>query len=96
MADAFWTSRHIAEPACLEVIFHFAQKIVELAGCDVTLHLLVPFVVVPTVQPRRQLGALFERELFDCSLNFGQTHVGDVTTARFLFQVPVIQSGKCR
>src|SRR6266404_989752 len=34
------------------------------------------------VQPRRQLSSLFERKLFDCSLDFGQTHVADFTTAR--------------
>ena len=68
------------------------QDVIELATPDVALHLLVPFVVVPTVQPRRQLGALFERKLFDGSLDFRKAHVGDLTIAQLLFQVPVIQS----
>jgi hypothetical protein len=44
------------------------------------------------VQPRRQLGALFERKLFDGSLDFRKAHIGDLTIAQLLFQVPVIQS----
>jgi hypothetical protein len=39
-----------------------------------------------------QLGALFERKLFDGSLDFRKAHVGDLTIAQLLFQVPVIQS----
>src|SRR6266480_1152639 len=73
------------------MLFHFAQNVIELATPDVALHLLIPFVIVPTVQPRRQLGALFERKLFDGSLNRTKAHVGDLTIARLLFQVPVIQ-----
>jgi hypothetical protein len=52
------------------MLFHFAQDVIELATPDVAFHLLIPFVVVPTVQPRRQVGALFERKLFDGSLDF--------------------------
>ena len=78
------------------MLFHFAQDVIELATPDVALHLLIPFVVVPTVQPRRQLGALFERKLFDGSLDFRKAHVGDLTIAQLLFQVPVIQSEECR
>src|SRR5437588_10235344 len=74
------------------MLFHFAQDLIELATPDVALHLLIPFVVVPTVQPRRQLGALFERKLFDGSLDFRKAHVGDLTIAQLLFQVSVIQS----
>jgi hypothetical protein len=47
------------------------QDIIELATRDVALHLLVPFVIVPTVQPRRQLGTLLKGELFNGGLNFG-------------------------
>ena len=36
--------------------------------------------------------ALFERKLFDGSLDFRKAHVGDLTIAQLLFQVPVIQS----
>ena len=51
------------------------KHVIELATPDVALHLLVTFVVIPTVQPRRQLGALFERKLFDGSLDFRKAHV---------------------
>src|SRR6266481_1898690 len=91
-ADAFSTSRHFAGASGLDVLFDFVQDIIELATPDVALHLLIPFVVIPTVQPRRQLGALFERKLFDGSLDFRKAHVGDLTIAQLLFQVPVIQS----
>ncbi len=55
-------------------LFDFAQNIVEFAGRDVPLHLLVPLIISPTMQPCRKLSALFERELFDCSFDFGQAH----------------------
>src|SRR6266403_6064882 len=35
---------------------------------------------------------LFERKLFDGSLDFRKAHVADLTIAQLLFQVPVIQS----
>ena len=50
------------------------QDVIELATPDVALHLLIPFVVVPTVQPRRKLGPLFEGELLNCTLDLGQAH----------------------
>jgi hypothetical protein len=74
------------------MFFHFAQNVIELAARDVALHLLVPIVIIPAVQPRREFGALFERKLFDGSLDFRKAHVGDITIAQLLFQVPVIQS----
>src|SRR5438132_935518 len=102
MADAFSTSRHFAGASGLDVLFDFVQDLIELATPDVALHLLIPFVIFPirhrtdslwrAVQPRRQLGALFERKLFDGSLDFSKAHVGDLTIAQLLFQVPVIQS----
>src|SRR5207249_6408665 len=73
------------------MLFYFTQNGIELTARDIALHLLVPLIIVPTVQPRRQLGALFERKLFDGSLDFRKAHVGDLTIARLLFQVPVIQ-----
>jgi hypothetical protein len=91
-ADAFSTSRHFAGASGPDVLFDFVQDVIELATPDVALHLLIPFVVVSTVQPRRQLGALFERKLFYGSLDFRKAHVGDLTIAQLLFQVPVIQS----
>jgi hypothetical protein len=38
---------------------------------NITLHLLIPLVIFPTVQPRRELGAFFKQEMFDGSLNLG-------------------------
>src|SRR6266508_2515143 len=70
---------------------HFAQNVIEFTARDVALHLFIPLVILPTVQPRSQLGALFERKLFDGSLDFSKAHVGDLTIAQLLFQVPVIQ-----
>jgi hypothetical protein len=74
------------------MLFHFSQNVTEFTARDIALHLLVPLIIVPTVQPRRQLGALFERKLFDGSLDFRKAHVGDLIIAQLLFQVPVIQS----
>jgi hypothetical protein len=69
------------------MLFHFAQNVVELASRDIALHLIIPFVILPTVQPRCQLGALFKRELFDSGFDFGEAHFGNITTARLAFQV---------
>jgi len=74
------------------MLFHFSQDVIELATPDVALYLFIAFVVVPTVQSRRQLGALLERKLFDGRLDFRKAHVGDLTIAQLLFQVPVIQA----
>ena len=63
--------RLIPAPAGSGIVFHFAQNIVELPGCYVALHLLIPLIIFPTMQPRREFGALFERELLDDSLNLG-------------------------
>src|SRR6266567_7899569 len=62
-ADAFWISRHVSQSPCFEVIFHFAQDSVEFASGDVTLHLLIPLVIVPAVQPPGELRALLGRQL---------------------------------
>jgi hypothetical protein len=64
-AAAFRTSRHLADATGFDVLFHFAQNVIKLAAPNISLHLLVPFVIVPAVQPRRQLGALLERS---CSI----------------------------
>jgi hypothetical protein len=50
------------------------QNVIELATPDVALHLLVPFVIPPAVQPRRQLGALLKRQLLNGALDFGEAH----------------------
>src|SRR5439155_27291104 len=70
-ADAFWTSRHLADPSRFNVLLHFVQDVIELTACNVALHLLVPFVILPTVKPGCKLSTLFKRELFDRSLDFG-------------------------
>ena len=70
-AYAFWTSRHLANASRFDVLFHFAQNIIELAARNITLHLLIPLVIFPTVQPRREFRAFFKREMFDGSFNLG-------------------------
>ena len=67
-------SRHLPYAASFNVLFDFVQDVVELTVRDVALHLLVPLVILPAVQPRRQLGALLKRELFDGSLDFSKAH----------------------
>ena len=52
------------------MLFYFAQNVVEFTARDVAFHLLVPLIIIPTVQPRRQLGAFFERKLLDGSLDY--------------------------
>jgi hypothetical protein len=39
------------------------------------------------VQPRRQFGAFFKRELFDCVSNFNKAHMPMLPIARLVFQV---------
>ena len=55
---AFSTSRQFEDPSCFDILFDFAQNVIELAACDIALHLLIPHVIRPFIQPRRQLGAL--------------------------------------
>jgi hypothetical protein len=77
-ARPFWSSRRIAEPSRTNVHVYFALNGVEFSSGDVTLHLLVPFVVLPGMQPRREFSAPFERELIDCTLDFRQAHDVDL------------------
>jgi hypothetical protein len=46
MADAFWTSGHFAERACLDVFFHLAQNIIEFPIGNVPLHLIACHALV--------------------------------------------------
>jgi hypothetical protein len=69
--DAFSTSRQVADAFCFDILFDFAQNVIELAARNIALHLLIPLVIFPTVQPCRELGAFFKRQVFDGSLNLG-------------------------
>lgn len=75
-AGASWISRHIFQAPRLNIIFNFAQNVIEIAGSDVALGLFIPLIVFPAVQPGRKLGAFVERELFDGTLDLGQAHEG--------------------
>ena len=44
----------------MNIIINFPQDIIELTVRDVAFHLLIPLVILPSVQPRRKLGPLFE------------------------------------
>jgi hypothetical protein len=46
MADAFWTSRHFGGGGRLDVLFHFAQNIIEFPIGNVPLHLIACHAVV--------------------------------------------------
>jgi hypothetical protein len=67
-------SRHLAQPSSADVLVHFAQEMVELARSDVPLHLLIPFVVFPAMEPGSKFGPLLKRELFDGSLDLVNAH----------------------
>lgn len=67
-------SRHLAELSGVDVLIHFAQDVVEPASSDIVLHLLIPFVVFPAMEPRSKFGPLFERELFDGGLDLVNAH----------------------
>ena len=62
--------RHFADASGLDVLFDFAQNIIQLAASDVAFHLIIPLVILPTVQPRSQLGALFKQKLLSCAFDF--------------------------
>ena len=75
-ADPFWISGHVAKSSCSNVIFYLAENSIELASGNVALHLVIPLIILPTVELGSELSALFERKLFDRSLDFDQTHIG--------------------
>src|SRR5262245_21669792 len=98
--DAFSTSRHLAGTSCFDVFFYLVQNVIEFAGRDIALHLLIPLVILPAVQPRRQLGAFFKRELFDGSLDFSKAHISmlpllDCSSKDYTSEFR-LQSRKCR
>ena len=67
-------SRHLAELSGVDVLVHFAQDVVELARSDIALHLLIPLVVFPAMEPGRKFGPLFKRKLFDGGLDLVNAH----------------------
>ena len=52
----------------------FAQHVIEFAACDVALHLFIPVVVFPAVQPGSEFGTLCQRELVDGFLDLINAH----------------------
>lgn len=72
-------SRHLANPTRFDIRFHFMQNVIQLPACDVALHLLVPLIVFPPVQPGGQLSALLERQLHNGILDFRETHSANPT-----------------
>ena len=58
----------------MDVLVHFAQDVVELTRSDIALHLLIPFVVFPAMEPGREFGPLFKRKLFDGGLDLVNAH----------------------
>jgi len=58
----------------VDVLLHFAQDVVEPARGNIALHLLIPFVVFPAMEPGRKLGPFFKRKLFDDSLDLVNAH----------------------
>src|SRR6266705_6182303 len=81
MADAFWISRHFANASCFDVFFHVMQNVIKLSIGNVALHLFVPGIIFPPVEPSRELSAPFERKLFDGSFDLGQTHAAILSAA---------------
>ncbi len=67
---------------CFGVLFYFAQNVIELTARDIPLHLFVPFVVFPTVEPRNKLGPLFKGEPLNCSVDLGQDHCPSLSRRR--------------
>jgi plasmid stabilization system protein ParE len=81
---AFWKSRKVAEFSVRDVVVHFGQQFVQLAGGDVAFHLLIPLVVLPVAKTARDLGALFERQRGNRSLDFShRAHAGKLSAMRF-------------
>jgi hypothetical protein len=74
-ADVFWISRHISKAPRFDVIVHFAQNSVNLPVAISRFIRSSHSVIVPTVEPRGELSALFGRELFDYSLDLSQAYV---------------------
>ena len=67
-----------------DVVVHFGQQFVQLAGGDVAFHLLIPRVVLPIAKTARDVCALFERQRGNRSLDFSnRAHAGKLSAMRF-------------
>ena len=63
-----------------DVVVHFGQQFVQLAGGDVAFHLLIPRVVLPIAKTARDVCALFERQRGNRSLDFSnRAHAGKLS-----------------
>ena len=58
----------------MDVLVHFAQDVVEPTRSDIAFHLLIPFVVLPAMEPGSKFGSLFKRKLFDGGLDLVEAH----------------------
>ena len=67
-------SRHLAQLSCADVLVHVAQDAVQLARSNIALHLLIPFVFFPAMEPGSKFGTLFKRKLFDGGLDLVNAH----------------------
>jgi len=43
-----------------DILVHFAENVVELAGSDIAFDLLIPLIVLPAMEPGSQFGPLFK------------------------------------
>jgi hypothetical protein len=75
-ADAFWISRHVAKSSCSNVIFCAAENSIEVASGNIALRWSSQSSPFQPWNSGSELSALFERKLFDRSLDFDQTHIG--------------------
>ncbi len=77
-ADAFWSSQHVAQATSTDVVVNFAQHFIEFATRDITLHLLIPLIIVPAVQPPGELRALLGRQLLNGLFDLFDAHVCEI------------------
>ena len=80
-------SRHLAELSGVNVLVHFAQDLVKLTRSDIALHLLIPFVVFPAMEPGREFGPLVKRKLFDGGLDLGRLEMGSHLNIQHLIPI---------
>src|SRR2546426_10875940 len=66
-ADAFGNSRHITESTRANVFIDFADDRIKFSVGDIALDLFVPLIILPAVQPCRELRTLFKDK---CSIAF--------------------------
>ena|SRR2546426_1646676 len=76
-ADAFGNSRHITESTRANVFIDFADDRIKSSVGYIALDLFVPLIILPAVQPCRELRTLFEGQLFDRLFYLVDTHFGE-------------------